>query len=56
MTEEYTADTTNKMKVLLDQDLTLVSQFQDYLVSGTYTDMQVSTLQKNLKYSIRLVT
>ena len=36
-----------------DQDATLVSQFQDYLVRGTFTDISVSILQKNLKYSIR---
>lgn len=39
--------------MLLGQDINLVSQFQDYLVNGTFTDISVSIVQKNLKYSIR---
>ena len=31
-----------------DQDANLVSQFQDYLVRGTFTDISASILQKNL--------
>ena len=31
----------------------LVSQFQDYLVNGTFTDMSVCVVQDTVKYTIR---
>ena len=33
--------------------LNLVSHFQDYLVNGTYTDISVSIVQANVKYTLR---
>ena len=33
--------------------INLVSHFQDYLVNGTYTDISVSIVQANVKYTIR---
>ena len=43
---------TEKTCLLNGQQL-LVSQFQDYLVNGTFTDMSVCVVQDTVKYTIR---